>query len=283
MACLNRHSRVHIIGETRFFLTPYSHRRLWPRFADWVDAAVRQCFSGIDPSLAPYRERQPAEYRRIFDLERSGTAAEMFRRLLAGLAGEAGKAVYGEKTPLHFLALRSIFRSFPEARVIFVLRAFHKIEQSIQGRRNLAMSGTRLMALLHLQRVAMERFGDRIHKVQYTDLCNDSERTLRGICTYLDLEFEETMLRPGMQNSSRNADTFAEQGVYLVQDPEIGIAPVADEVALDIADIAPAPAPARLTMVRTVLRQIVADWGLNLAGYRRAADLTASQKGLERP
>ena len=145
------------------------------------------------------------------------------------------------------------------------------------------MSGTRLMALLHLQRVAMERFGDRIHKVQYTDLCNDSERTLRGICTYLDLEFEETMLRPGMQNSSRNADTFAEQGVYLVQDPEIGIAPVADEVALDIADIAPAPAPARLTMVRTVLRQIVADWGLNLAGYRRAADLTASQKGLERP
>ncbi len=46
-ACLNRHSQVHLLGETRFFLTPYSHRRAWVRFADWADVAERQSFKPL--------------------------------------------------------------------------------------------------------------------------------------------------------------------------------------------------------------------------------------------
>ena len=34
-ACLNKHSRVHILGETRFFLGPYSYRSLTSRSSTW--------------------------------------------------------------------------------------------------------------------------------------------------------------------------------------------------------------------------------------------------------
>ena len=270
-ACLNRHSRIHMLGETRFFLTPYSFRNVYPSFSSWIDIAVTQCFSGIDPSLTSYRATPAPTYRQKFNLADQSSPGAVFYALLEGAAADAGKDIGGEKSPLHFFALQSILREYPGARVVFVLRDYRAVRDSVNQRKNFALKDADLIALYRLQQGVLARYADRVLAIQYVDLCNRPEPVLREVCNFIGVPFEAAMLRPGMNNSSRNQALFSDQGKYTAENPELGINPAGAEAPYREYNLPRGPRlPVAWAMLRRGLRQKIADLGLNLPGAFRA-------------
>jgi hypothetical protein len=98
-----------------------------------------------------------------------------------------------EKTPSHCCHLGRIFKLFPNSRIIMMVR----------DGRDAAVSELKRLgnfeAAVHSWRIhnnsALRFYSDpRVHVVKYEELVGDLEKTLRGVCKFLDLEFEPAML-----------------------------------------------------------------------------------------
>jgi hypothetical protein len=126
--------------------------------------------------------------------------AATVRRAFAAYAAHAGKPRYADKTPMHVLHLPRLERMFPEARFVHLVRDGRDVAASY---RTVAWgpAGIEDAALLWRRRVAAgrragRRLGpDRYREVHYEDLVRDPEAVLRGLCAFLDLAWDDRLLR----------------------------------------------------------------------------------------
>jgi hypothetical protein len=195
---LDRHSRLCVQPETAYFLEIAPHlwyrtrrvglRRLlhrWPRLAEL----------GLDADDV------------LRALPRNGALEPALLRTLLGLYAERrGKVRAGEKTPLHLLRVGRLFRHFPDARVICVLRDGREAALSLAAmpwqRGTLADAA----AIWRRSVRVMERWArtdpERFLVVRYEDLVSSPRRTLRQAIAFLGERFEDTQLSTAVPSGS---------------------------------------------------------------------------------
>jgi hypothetical protein len=126
--------------------------------------------------------------------------AEIVRRAYAGWAAHEGKPRYADKTPMHVLHLRRLARLFPEARFVHLVRDGRDVALSY---RSVAWGPSTVedAALLWRRRVghgrrAGRRVGPgRYREVRYEELVAEPERVARELCAFLDLAWDDAVLR----------------------------------------------------------------------------------------
>lgn len=110
-----------------------------------------------------------------------------------------------DKTSRYYLALPELFRIFPKAKFVFLLRnplavLASFLQYMVFGNwRRLGEPGIRndLMDGYRLIRQGIRYFGDDAIVVKYEELVEDPETVIAGLCEKLELEFEPEMLNYG--------------------------------------------------------------------------------------
>jgi hypothetical protein len=125
---------------------------------------------------------------------------DVVRRLYALWASSRGKSRYADKTPMHVLHISRLARMFPEARFVHVIRDGRDVALSYLGV-GWGPSTVEDAAIEWRRRVrAGRRAGRRVgpgryREIRYEDLVQRPERVVREICGFIDLPWDESLLR----------------------------------------------------------------------------------------
>ncbi|HEY3931484.1 MAG TPA: sulfotransferase [Verrucomicrobiae bacterium] len=132
-------------------------------------------------------------------LENVRTPEELYR-----VFGDAkGAKLWGEKSPLYPARLRQLARQYPGSSFVLLWRDPVEIYRSVvdAGRKSLFFRRRGMLnrfifgqEQMILQAAELDRAGIRLHHVRYTELVEKTEDVCRGICRFLEIEFDEKML-----------------------------------------------------------------------------------------
>jgi hypothetical protein len=193
----------------------------------------------------------------VLGLERGDLEHLLWDRVMHRELVKAGKDVIVEKTPSNAFAYQRIAACWPDARFLFLVRhpasiarSWHEADPEKRSPEEAALDALRYIRATERARQALPG-----HMVRYEDLTDDPETTLRGICTFLGVDFEPEMLEYGAE-----AGGDLQKGLGDWKD-KIRTGKVQQGRELPTADEIPEP-----------LREISAAWGY-LEGH--AADLAS--------
>ena len=170
------------------------------------------------PEIARLRGSMEASIRKgwitdfcsLEEMERA--LAGMIAELLLPLADRSGARLVSEKTPSNVLVFEELLRLFPGARFIHVVRDPRAVVASmLEVGRKARQRGVRLQpftrdvraAVRHVKECygagcrAQELAPDRVLTVVYERLVATPAAETRRICRFLEIEWDEEMLRPG--------------------------------------------------------------------------------------
>lgn len=164
---LGRHSQLHSQHETHFRRLQVSHGTKFCRIA-----------------------------MQELDLERGDLEHLLWDRVLHWSLTKAGKDRIVEKTPSNSFAWKRISTCWPDAQYIFLLRHPVSIARSWQlkslAKRDAEQAA--LSALSYMRATESARSNLAGYTVHYEDLTADPEAVVKDICSFLDVDFEPTML-----------------------------------------------------------------------------------------
>jgi hypothetical protein len=125
--------------------------------------------------------------------------ADGFRTFYRMYASRMKKPRWGDKTPAYVLNITTIGQLLPEARFIHIVRDGRDVCLSWQQTWFRPSDDLFVLALHWRNRVlAGRRQGEanpNYLEVRYEDLIGDAPRTLAGICRFIELDFDPSMLR----------------------------------------------------------------------------------------
>jgi len=194
---LTSHSRIAIPPET-WFLLPLVEKL--PIDRDLNGAELQQAITVMTSHY-----RWPDMKISAEELQERATRLTVARiRDLAQIVYDiqlrrSGKARWGDKTPPYIRIIPQLAALFPGARFIFLVRDGRDVAKSFQS---LMVYGktVRQNTVEWLEANRWERkwlaspHASSILRVRYEDLVLDPETVLRGICTFIDEQFEPHML-----------------------------------------------------------------------------------------
>ncbi|NMP22461.1 sulfotransferase [Sulfobacillus harzensis] len=197
---LNAHSQVAITPETDYF------NRVWKPLArrgglqNWpfVEEVLQSFFS--KPSVKLMELPEEDLIARFHEKWQQGilTHADMLSEMLSLYARRRQKAVWGEKTPDHFMYVPVIKQVFPASRVVVIVRDPRDVHLSLEklpwSRGNSLNHALQWRGYQSLARAYCLKYGFEFVQIRYEDLIADPEATLRYLCEKLELPFEPEML-----------------------------------------------------------------------------------------
>ena len=133
-------------------------------------------------------------------------AGEALRAFYEAYAERQGKPRWGEKTPRYVGKMRQIQGALPEARFVHVVRDGRDVALSVLDRtvRELTAADVakRWKRKLQKARDAAPKL-DHYMEVRYEDLILDTEPSLRRICEFIELEWDDAVLEYHERSSGR--------------------------------------------------------------------------------
>jgi hypothetical protein len=199
-AMLNSHSEIVIPPETHFFYYEREYRR---RLRSRLGSSKIE-----DLANFLFDERQ-----RLADLNINRThllAAcqeydivnpyKLFSLVLTQYRLMKGAVIAGEKTPRHILFTNDLAQKYPRAKFLFLFRDPRAKAESERrapfGSSSVFISSRRWRRYTDMyKRFAKEHNSDRHRLLLYRDLVKNPEETLHELAQFLDVKFEEGMLR----------------------------------------------------------------------------------------
>lgn len=201
---LDAHSTLAVAHEAHFLGPMARARHKYVRSGSLdVDVFVDDLYAN------PNFRRQGLEeaaVRAALEEASPGDFAAAARVVLATYAAARGKSRFGDKTPGYVKHIAILADLFPEASFIHIIRDGRDVALAYLDREEWGPATVGEAALYWRGRVESGRESGRLIgearylEVRYEDLVDDPEATLRGICDFLELEYEPGML------------TFYEQG-----------------------------------------------------------------------
>ncbi|MHA5047002.1 sulfotransferase family protein [Streptomyces sp. SD15] len=136
------------------------------------------------------------------ELDKDELEHTLWDRLLHLELSRSGKQIIVDKTPPNTLVWPRLHRCWPNARFIVLLRHPAAVISSLTNRRaNPNHEGIRREVLNYSEKLEEARQGlDDAHVITYEELTADPERITRGLCDYLGVPWESTMLDYGSQD-----------------------------------------------------------------------------------
>ena len=145
------------------------------------------------------------------------TAGDALRSFFEAYAERVGKPRWGDKTPIYVKSMRKIERALPEARFVHVIRDGRDVALSIQDRAVKEHPIERI-AERWVRRITRAREqGERLahyREVRYEALILDTEPTLREVCEFFALPWDDAVL----DYHQRSADRLEEMKRELPDD-----------------------------------------------------------------
>jgi hypothetical protein len=124
-------------------------------------------------------------------------AGDALRAFYGLYAERIGKPRWGEKTPIYVKSIRKISGALPEARFVHVIRDGRDVALSIRDRavkehpiERIAERWVRRIEQARRQ----SRYVPHYMEVRYEQLILDTEPTLRGICEFYELPWDDAVL-----------------------------------------------------------------------------------------
>ncbi|OJF12643.1 sulfotransferase family protein [Couchioplanes caeruleus] len=196
---LHAHPRIAIPPENRFVLPAYHQRHT---FGDLTDPERRRalgrwivgerCFGdlGLDPDDVVERI-----------VAAPPTLGSALGTVLQAYADRFGKPRWGDKRPAYLKHLKVIFRLFPDAQIINIVRDGRDCVASLKEAPWRKRTITELIEFWTQSaeataRAARNLRSDVYHQVRYEDLVRDPESRLRDICAFLGEEYDSAMTKP---------------------------------------------------------------------------------------
>lgn len=181
---LNRHSRIVVPAETKYFYYFYGMPRRWQqRHLERMQADLQ-----ISLELSDKAVKSIAEHREIFD--------EIAQQCVAR-SEKSNVAWFGDKTPEHTNRIESIRRVYPDCPVIFIHRDPRDVAVSLKevpwikcGAWAAACIWRRYNEILLDMRRQQDEF---LFSVSYESLVTEPESTLRSICEFLGVNYQSNM------------------------------------------------------------------------------------------
>ncbi len=183
---LNQHPDIRLFYEGDLpVLWPMYHvpwsRKTWVEKWEYWNAGVSR------HDLDPARLTDPVN-----------SLAEAYEMAGMEYARQKGATVWGCKSPSYYNRLVTLAREFPKARFIVIWRDPEEIcSSAIRAAasglwfRRPGMTHKALLASETLRRQCkrLRSMGVSFHQIYYRDLVNDTEKTMRGICEFLNVPF----------------------------------------------------------------------------------------------
>ncbi|MFH0945719.1 MAG: sulfotransferase [Planctomycetota bacterium] len=191
---LDAHPEVAVAPETFFC------RNFWKRRREFGDLGQDENLGRLLEKICGMPEfAEMGLSREKFQVAAEGTRSleGLFQLLFEQFARLRGARVVGEKTPNHLLYMRTLERLFPGARFVQIVRdpravasSWRKVPWS-----NGTLSGD-AETWRKYQAAARRRPPRRagLHTLRYEELVRAPETVLGGVCDFIGIPFDETML-----------------------------------------------------------------------------------------
>ena len=189
VSLMNQHPQVALMYECSVLDFPAALERLRMK-GNWLG---RQEF--FNNALSRHRLTYAGSLR---GLETVRTPEDLYRTF----AEQHGASQWGEKAPTYARRLKALLQRHPQASVIVIWRSLGEIMRSVRdaGRhaRYFRRPGMLARVLGLYERMAtdtawLQKNGCRILDVEYGGLVDDTERTMRRVCSFLGVEFDARM------------------------------------------------------------------------------------------
>jgi hypothetical protein len=163
---------------------------------------------GTDAILAAFTENRTwadfgmdeGELRARIEAAPADDGAAAIRAFFTAYAERQGKPRWGDKTPAYMLAVQRIGRTLPESRFIHLIRDGRDVALSQSARALNEQPPPAEQAARWVKRIRKSREqasalkGPRYVEARYEDLVRDPEPTLRRVCEFIELPWDEGML-----------------------------------------------------------------------------------------
>lgn len=196
---LNAHSKIAIPEEGGFWKPMLRQFKRYPQktmggrelegYLHYIREDPQFKLWGVDP--APLFESI------IKDLHL--TLSELIDRTYRYYAASKGKAIWGDKTPSFFRMIPMLNTHFPTARFIHIIRdgrdLFLSWRRMEQNKKNTSIVALEWAFKVKKAQEALKEIGQgRSMSIRYEDLVSSPEATLRDVCAFLGLEYEQNIL-----------------------------------------------------------------------------------------
>jgi hypothetical protein len=184
---LSAHPRVYITHEASFYVMEWLYSRRAPRraFLDyyfqtsafrWLRVEPERVLAGLPDPLPPERMR------------------DAYAAVMREKAAQYGRVRFGDKTPAHAAHLKSIFRDFPDARVIHIVRDPRGTVQSL-ARMPWASGSLAVNAFFcDMERRQVAPYRDRVLQIRLEDLLTRARETMGRVLDFVGEPWDDAVL-----------------------------------------------------------------------------------------
>jgi hypothetical protein len=166
------------------------------------------------------------EIRERLEQVDSGDGAGAVRAFFETYAAKHGKPRWGDKTPAYMLSIQRIGRTLPESRFIHLIRDGRDVALSQSARALNEQPPPAEQAARWIKRIGKAREqaaalkGPRYVEARYEDLVREPETTLRRICEFIDLPWDDAVLdyhERAAERLTEMAGTLRAEGTHAEQ------------------------------------------------------------------
>ncbi len=184
---LNAHPRIHIAFEPHFYWyrSLYRKRRPAREFLDYYFQTPHFRWQRVDPDRVLAALPEP--------LARADLGLA-FAAILRERAARYGRVRFGDKTPAHAASLPQIFKDFPEARAIHIVRDPRATAASL-SRMPWAPASLMINACyVDIERKQVSKFRDRMLTIRLEDLLDEPRATMTRVLEFVDEPWHDDVL-----------------------------------------------------------------------------------------
>lgn len=194
---LDSHPDIAIPNETHFVVSGGRRRSRYER-AGGFD--IERFLADFGPLICRELRWQTQDVRDALSRAEAGSFPDAVRGIFSRYAAQRGKPRYGNKSPVHALALPDIARLFPEARFIHIIRDGRDVALSYLdapvGPQTLETATLKWRRFVRRARQGARFVGPgRYLEVRYEELTGDPAAVLTRVCDFIELHFDDGMLR----------------------------------------------------------------------------------------
>ncbi|MEQ1508671.1 MAG: sulfotransferase, partial [Myxococcota bacterium] len=181
------HPRIHLTMESSFYLWAglYTRWRDQDGFPPYYVRSFSYRWLQLDPGPIL------AELPRPFGFD---DRKRMFAAVMRHQASRNGKVRFGDKTPSHSASLGAIFRDFPDARVIRMVRDPREVVSSLVKMPWASRSLITASIVTDSERRQVRKFKDRILEVKLSALIAEPKGTMEQVLAHVGEDWSDQVL-----------------------------------------------------------------------------------------
>lgn len=235
MRILGNHSQIHSVNELHFFNSwwkpdnneVFSKQKAEKMLSKMFTVQHEGFF--IKPNLKKYR----LSVNEILNKEKDLSSINLFSSFLQYETQKAGKKIACEKTPQNIFYLEEIFKHFPNAKIINMIRDPRSILLSQKRKWKRRFLGGDFITYKEMIRLfinyhpitisrlwnssisAGEKFAghQNVYNFYFEDLLENPEKSIKSLFDFLDVKIENNMLEVPQSGSSSRQDEKDKTGI----------------------------------------------------------------------